>query len=237
MISPKRIAFVLALTSALLVSAFCFATLNQSPAAASTNPQVIKVLRRKDQKHGKPTVEETAFHRSNLQQDREVETKIPKHVPIKIRLKPDKEKTFKNLDNSEWYREFELEVTNTGDKPIYYLDLWLVYSGVISDSGKRVGAVLRYGRIDFVDFNTRPLPSDVPILPGATISLKIPEADQRGWTAHKIREKRQDPKKVEISFTQLSFGDGTGFNGSDALQYPYKNDQSLTEVAAQRPNS
>ncbi len=56
-------------------------------------------------------------------QERIFENKIPAHIPIKIKIKKEKEESFKDLKNEKWLREFELEVTNTGDKPIYYLEI------------------------------------------------------------------------------------------------------------------
>ncbi|HVF66163.1 MAG TPA: hypothetical protein VM914_00770 [Pyrinomonadaceae bacterium] len=50
---------------------------------------------------------------------RKFENTIPEHVPIKVKLKS--EKSFKDLKNKNWARELEIEVKNTGDKPIYYL--------------------------------------------------------------------------------------------------------------------
>src|SRR5215211_7622415 len=56
-------------------------------------------------------------------QERIFENKIPAHIPIKIKIKKEKETSFKDLKNEKWLREFELEVTNTGDKSIYYLEI------------------------------------------------------------------------------------------------------------------
>jgi hypothetical protein len=58
-------------------------------------------------------------------QERIFENKIPAHIPIKIKIKKEKEESFKDLKNEKWLREFELEVTNTGDKPIYFLYIML----------------------------------------------------------------------------------------------------------------
>jgi hypothetical protein len=147
-------------------------------------------------------------------------------VPIKIKLKAEKEKAFKDLKNEKWHRNFELEVTNTSDKPIYFLELWVVLPEVITENGLVVGVPLRYGRIEFIHFDTAPLPSDVPIPAGATHTFTIPESFQKGWEFHKQREGRPDPTKLHIKFVQLSFGDGSGFNGTDAKPYPYKREQS-----------
>jgi hypothetical protein len=55
--------------------------------------------------------------------ERELEDKIPKHVPIKVKIKSEKETSFRDLANPKWIRDFELDITNTSDKPIYFLEL------------------------------------------------------------------------------------------------------------------
>jgi hypothetical protein len=169
------------------------------------------------------------------QHERLIEDKIPKHVPIKIKLKAEKEKKFKDLDNKEWLRDFALEVTNTSDKPIYYLDLWLEFSELRTSDTHRTGVVLRYGRIDFVDFFTRAEPTDVPINPGETFTFTIPEMDQKGWRAHLRNLNIPDPVKFEVTFAQLAFGDGSGFDGIDARPYPHKQDQSANTNCREGP--
>jgi hypothetical protein len=41
-------------------------------------------------------------------QERVFENKIPAHIPIKIKIKKEKEESFKDLKNEKWIREFEL---------------------------------------------------------------------------------------------------------------------------------
>jgi len=154
--------------------------------------------------------------------ERVVEFQIPKHVPIKVKLKKEKEKAIKDLRNGTWYEDFQLEVTNTSDKPIYFLSIWLVLPESINPSGRPDGFSFNFGRMEFVDFDARPVPTDIAIQPGATYLFEIEDRFQKGWAAHKQRDNLPDPKKLEISLTQLSFGDGTGFNGSDARPYPYR---------------
>lgn len=154
--------------------------------------------------------------------EREIEDKVPKQLPIRVKLRSEKEKAFKDLKNSKWLSELEIEVTNTSDKPIYFLELWVDMPEIVSPNGHKVGFTLRYGRIEFVDFDTLALPSDKPIQPGAKYTFMIAENYQRAWEAHKAREGKKDPKIVEFTFVQLSFGDGTGFNGTDAKPFPYQ---------------
>ena len=42
--------------------------------------------------------------------ERELEDEIPKHLPIKIKVK--------HLNNEKWTRDLEVEVKNTSNKPI-----------------------------------------------------------------------------------------------------------------------
>lgn len=167
--------------------------------------------------------------------ERDIEDKIPKHVPIKVKIKSDKEKAVKDLKNQKWLRDLELEVTNTSDRPIYFLELWIILPEVISDGGKPVGFTLRYGRSEFIDFKTLALPEDVPIQPGERYVYTIAENYQKGWESRRGRNYKTDPRKVQITFTQLSFGDGSGFNGSHAKPYPYKKEISKGGACREGP--
>lgn len=159
--------------------------------------------------------------RAQSTEERVLEDLVPKHVPIKIKIKGEKEKAFKNLENEKWHNDFELEVENTGDKDIYFLELWVVFPEIISENGHEVGIPLRYGRNELGHFNAKILPQDLPTRPEAIEILNIPENYRKGWEARKVRENRPNPKRVQIKFVQLSYGDGTGFNGTDAMPYPY----------------
>lgn len=173
--------------------------------------------------------------RAQTNSERAVEFRIPAHVPIRVQLSKEKEKAIKDLKNSTWHQDFQLEVTNTSDKPIYFLDLWLILPDFINPSGRPDGFVLKYGRMDFLDFNTRPISTDIPIAPGSTYVFEIPEQFRKGWASHKQRDNVPDPKTLELSLTQLSFGDGSGFIGHDGKPYPYKREQSSNNQCAESP--
>src|ERR1044072_486955 len=94
-----------------------------------------------------------AFKRTVPQEDeRQLVDLIPKHVPIKIKIKKEKEAGFKDLKNEKWGWEFELEVTNTGTKPIYALDL-LVLTDVKAAAGFQIVSMLSYGRPELGDIS------------------------------------------------------------------------------------
>jgi hypothetical protein len=226
MFSPSRIkllaaVIVAAASLALVVGSYSSGGVS-AESRASGRTLKSKILRRKDQSKLKPSKEEVAWLRTQAspQEERKFEDEIPKHVPIKVKLKETRERQFKDLGNPGWYRDFELEVTNTSDKPIYYLDLWLVYPEITTGSGAPLMMPLRYGRMSFRINTTLALPTDVPIKPKETYVFTIHDMDRRGWEWNKKIKNRPDPTKVELMFVELSFGDGTGFDGTDGKQYP-----------------
>src|SRR6184192_3807346 len=109
MLTPKRISLMLAITVFASLVILIIATIHgEGQTASPSNGEKIRVLRRKDQRDLRPTAAEVVnFRRQQTKAEREVEDKIPKHVPIKIKLKADKEKAFKDMDNENWQRDFE----------------------------------------------------------------------------------------------------------------------------------
>lgn len=158
---------------------------------------------------------------SEAKEEREVEDKTPKHLPVKVRVKnPEK---VKDLKNENWLGEAEIEVKNVGDKPIYFLRLGLIFVDVKKDSGDEIGYSLVYGRGQLIDIDKRPEPTDVPIPPGGTHVFKLHESYVKGWNWYRTRvEKKPHPKKVAIIFSTINFGDGTGFVSTDGTPIPEK---------------
>lgn len=149
-------------------------------------------------------------------QERIFENTIPAHIPIKIKIKKEKEKSFKDLKNEKWLREFELEVTNTGDKPIYFLNI--VMGTNVVDGGQEFVFPLSYGRAELGDIVTKATSDDVPIKPGETYILQIGEVPE--WERG-VREKRwPESNKFTAIFQVLSFGDGTGYFVSELYPPP-----------------
>lgn len=151
------------------------------------------------------------------EEERKFENTIPQHVPIKVKLK--NEQSFKNVKNRKWARELEIEVKNTGSKPIYFMYLVIVMPDVIVNNHPS-GFQVTYGRKELVRL-TAPLNSDdVPILPGETTILKISQAQVRGFEKTRDEEKRGDAKKVEFDLQLINFGDGTGVRSKLGRPYP-----------------
>ncbi len=136
-------------------------------------------------------------------QQKRLESIIPRHLPIKVKVN--------NLNNSKWAHDLEVVVTNISQKPIYFLDLHIILPEIKSPAGPNVGFPLRYGRIDFVKFTTPVEPADVPIQPGGTHIFKIPANSAKGLDYLKAKEHTPEPKRIQLIFQVLNFGDGTGY--------------------------
>jgi hypothetical protein len=150
---------------------------------------------------------------------RELEDTTPQHLPIRFKIKKEKEKNFKDLENKQWLRDMVIEVRNTGDKPIYLLHLIVDLPDIIT-GGNMYGFSLHYGRNDLVLFSAPLRPDDVPIKPGETYTFTIPERISRGWERYSRENNTGEPRKVRLIFQRLNFDDGTGFGDSSGTPRP-----------------
>ena len=157
---------------------------------------------------------------------RKFEIQIPKHLPIKVQLKKDKETSLKEMKNEKWLRDFELEVENIGTKPIFFLHLMVIFPDIRTEGNDQIMFPLYYGRPEIGDIKTKAAPSDVPIKPGETYVFKIFPSQIPAWESNVQEKKYSEPEKVQIVFEILSFGDGTGFAGTDGIALPHKIDQA-----------
>ncbi|HEU4714948.1 MAG TPA: hypothetical protein VFS76_25530, partial [Pyrinomonadaceae bacterium] len=161
-------------------------------------------------------------------QERVFENKIPTHIPIKIKIKKEKEESFKDLKNEKWLREFELELTNAGDKPIYFLYITMDTGVKFDGSGPEIVFPLTYGRAELGDIVTKATVDDAPIKPGQTITLDVgsPDAWEQG-----VREKRwPEATKFKAEIQLLSFGDGTGYFGTELYPPPGRPKTAVNDV-------
>ncbi|HEV2864002.1 MAG TPA: VCBS repeat-containing protein [Pyrinomonadaceae bacterium] len=144
--------------------------------------------------------------------ERRFEDTVAAHVPVKLKLR--NEQKLKDLKNKGWARDFEVEVKNTGTKPIYFLQLTLAFpEPELNILGHRQALTMSYGRSRIGIPGNVAEPDDVPILPGETITLKLKEKEARAYEMFRDSEGRPDPKKVEIEVVYVFFGDGTAFIG------------------------
>ena len=138
-----------------------------------------------------------------------LEYRISKDLPFKIEMKKAKEESFKDLKNDHWLREFELELTNTGDKPIYFF--YLTITTDVRVNGVRRVVPLTYGRAELGDIVTKAGSDDVPIKPGETYVLKPDPGPIEAWEMNVRSQLHAQATRLQAVFQELSFGDGTGY--------------------------
>lgn len=145
--------------------------------------------------------------------EKNLENKIPSHIPISVKVS--------NLNNPDWARDLEIEVKNTGDKPIYYLKLILLFEDVKSeDEVNPIGYPLAYGRHEMLNVSNKAQPEDVPIAPGEKYTFRLSQRQSDGWKAGKAKLTRQDPQRLLLLFHNLNFGDGTGYFSTGGVRVP-----------------
>jgi len=166
-----------------------------------------------------PANSQSQLMQSDARKERVLECVIPKHLPIKVKLKKEKEESFKDLKNDKWAREFELELTNIGDKPIYFLYLALIsdvnYYGNLLEVDTLV-----YGRNELGDIISKPWPDDIPIKPGETYVFTVHPEQVSTWEDGVRKGRHPDATKIQVLFQTLSLGDGTGYWDAQGTPYP-----------------
>ncbi|SRR5258708_5357810 len=150
------------------------------------------------------------------QGERVFENKVPKDLPFTIKIKKEKEESFKDLKNDNWLREFEVELTNTGDKPIYFFYLTMISD--VNVTGEPLVFPLTYGRAELGNIVTKASPDDVPIKPGETYVLKVNSGSIEAWERAVKSQRFPQVARLKGILQALSFSDGTGYFGNES--YP-----------------
>lgn len=164
---------------------------------------------------------------SEKDEERELGVGVPKHVPLKIKTK--------NINSKKWSHDLEIEVTNTSNKPIYYLSFMVVMQGIKSPEGKEHMFWVHYGRAQLNDFSTRLESTDTPLLPNESYVLKIDQADADAWETTRSKLKKPQPSKVGLVFQMLNFGDGTGYANAQGQFFDINRRVGLDEKCLSPP--
>ena len=162
------------------------------------------------------------------EQEKKFHIGVPAHLPLKIKVK--------NVNSKRWVHDIEVEVTNTSEKAIYFLDFYIVLPGINGLMGSRVGFWLHYGRPELIDFSAPVLPDDVPLQPGEKYTFKIPESSAKGWDYLREKEGRPEPKVIKLIFQGLNFGDGTGYSDTSGAPVNIHKKMSLNKTCGPPPN-
>ena len=164
------------------------------------------------------TAKSSAQTDAGKKKEREIETRVAAHLPIKLKIK--KPEKLKDAENEDWLSDLEIEVSNSGTKPIYHLYISLILPDVSTEDGKGVAYQLRYGRAQLSNFEEPVRPDDIPLMPGESTVIKLSEDRLKAWKSLRAKGKVANPKKLQFWFQWLNHGDGTGFAGPDGLPLP-----------------
>lgn len=207
----------------LLVATSALVLLNQAKSRSASGPQ--------EQPDANAKPKERKLTR------RLFENRVPEHLPIKVKIRREKEPKFRDLENDKWARDLEVEVKNVGDRPIYTLYFQLeVPDAKIQDSYQSFG--LAFGRAALANGEETPTAEDIPLKPGETIILRIEENQLRGWD--QARESGLVPARIRgarLVFQDLTFADGTGFEGGTATPGHRSRPSNETQFAAEPRNN
>jgi hypothetical protein len=147
--------------------------------------------------------------------DDRIINKVPKHLPIKVEI------TFG--ENKSTLAGTKIKITNTGEKPIYYVKLMFITPKdfpKIQNSRLGFPTTLKCGTPRLGDFTRIAAESEVPVKTGESCNFEITEKDvklfKRMLSEHDISEE----PRFELIFQLLSFGDKTGFMGAGGNPIP-----------------
>jgi hypothetical protein len=170
---------------------------------------------------------------SDEKEEREVVDKIPQHIPLKVKVK--KPEKLKDTKNEDWLGELEVEVTNTGTKPIYFLEIVLDLPDVFAPNGLNIAWRLEYGRDELISLSEPVRPDDVAIQPGGVVVLSVPAARVEDWKRARAKKTLTNPKRIEFLFNFINFGDGTGFVGTGGKPLPERVERGANARKGETP--
>ena len=147
-------------------------------------------------------------------QGRKYHVKTFKDMPVEVR-------EVRNLQKGEeWFRDLEIEIKNISDKPIYFITLTIEFPDIPAPAdapeGSKIGYPLHFGNRKLGDLRQLAGPEDVSIKPGETYVFTITQGFSIGLEnmKQKLNLPSEAVQNIVIEFNTISFGDGTGFEGS-----------------------
>lgn len=117
-----------------------------------------------------------------------------------------------NVESDHLFRDLTIEIKNVSAKPIYFMRLNVTLPDIILRQYP-LGAMIYFGEQRLLRVHERPAVGALPLRPGETTILKFDEEKVDGFERMlaKGRFTPQQIKRVLITVTTISFGDGTGY--------------------------
>jgi hypothetical protein len=141
-------------------------------------------------------------------EERKFKSKEFPDMPLRVRK-------VKNLQSETWPNDLKIEVENVSNKPIYFINAVLEFPDDPAPNGSS-GIKFKFGNPENMDTARIAQPDDEHVDPGKTVVLTISEIYRKGLT---VRQQKlpHNFKKLDFWFEIISFGDGTGYEGSQLL--------------------
>jgi hypothetical protein len=142
-------------------------------------------------------------------------SKVPKHLPLKIAIADGGGENVLN--------DLSIKVTNSGEKPIYYLKFFVsTLEDFRSPNGRQYVFPLKYGRNELVTFTEKATTADIPLNLNESVTFNVNRNEIRNFNETLKQNFRAAPARYQLEFQFLSFGDGTGFWGDKGSAFPSK---------------
>jgi hypothetical protein len=131
-------------------------------------------------------------------------------------------KEIRGLQSSTFPLEFEVEIKNISDKPIYYIDFAAVLteSRPYSPNNRPAGFYLQYGHVRLSSVKERPQSDDIPIRPGDTAILRTAETSRMALRKKAEKDSGFADKglsRVVLVLQRINFGDGNGYRNETPI--------------------
>jgi hypothetical protein len=147
---------------------------------------------------------------ASANQERKLTTRDFKDMPVTL-------VEIRNQESETWWKDLEIEVKNTSSKPIYFVRAYLLFPDEKQSSGES-GIRLGWGDPEKLDGRNYANPEAERVEPGKNFILTIPEMFFKGLKA-KQRLRPAATRNLVLEFTNIYFGDGTGFEGSQLRDF------------------
>jgi len=141
-------------------------------------------------------------------EERKFKSKDFRDMPLRVRK-------VKGLQSETWPNDLEIEIENISSKPIYFINAVLEFPDDPAPNGSS-GIKFKFGKLENMDIAKLAQPEDEHVDPGKTVVFTVSQVYRKGLM---VRQQKtpHNFKKLDFWFEIISFGDGTGYEGSQFL--------------------
>ena len=141
-------------------------------------------------------------------EERKFKSKDFRDMPLRVRK-------VKGLQSETWPNDLEIEIENISSKPIYFINAVLEFPDDPAPNGSS-GIKFKFGKLENMDIARLAQPEDEHVDPGRTVVFTVSQVYRKGLM---VRQQKtpHNFKKLDFWFEIVSFGDGTGYEGSQFL--------------------